>query len=60
MIIGRLLHILDEYDVLFKNKIWSLVDLPPNRKVVDCKWVFKIKRNPDGSIFRYKAFLVTK
>jgi hypothetical protein len=27
---------------------------------VDIKWVFKIKRNPDGSIARYKARLVAR
>jgi hypothetical protein len=28
--------------------------------IIDCKWVFKIKRKADGSIDRYKARLVTK
>jgi hypothetical protein len=27
---------------------------------VGCKWVFKLKRNSDGSISRYKARLVAK
>ena len=28
--------------------------------MIDCKWVFRIKRKPDGTIDRYKARLVAK
>ena len=28
--------------------------------VVDCKWIFKIKRNAAGEIKKYKACLVAK
>jgi hypothetical protein len=28
--------------------------------VIDCKWVFKLKKNHDGSILRHKAKLVAK
>lgn len=32
----------------------------PSQNLVGCKWVFRIKRQPDGSIDRYKARLVAK
>lgn len=50
----------EEYDALLVNKTWDLVPMPTGQKVVGCKWVFKIKRNSDGSIARYKARLVAK
>lgn len=52
--------ILDEYNSLLLNQTWDLVDLPPNRKAIPCKWVFKTKRDGDGVIVRHKARLVIK
>ena len=49
-----------ELESLIKNKTWKLTPLPSNRKPISSKWIFKIKTNPDGSIQRYKAMLVTK
>jgi histone deacetylase 1/2 len=49
-----------EFDALHKNKTWHLVPPQKNRNVIDCKWVYKIKRRSDGTIDRYKAWLVAK
>jgi histone deacetylase 1/2 len=49
-----------EYTALLNNATWSLVSLPSNRKAIGCKWVFRVKENPDGSVNRYKARLVAK
>ena len=49
-----------ELDALEQNHTWSVVPLPPNKRAVGCKWVFKIKYKADGSIERYKAWLVAK
>ena len=43
-----------------QNKTWRLVDLPKGKNVVGCKWVFKVKRNADGDLSRYKARLVAQ
>nr|KYP49742.1 Retrovirus-related Pol polyprotein from transposon TNT 1-94 [Cajanus cajan] len=42
------------------NKTWTVTPLPPGKRVVGCKWIFKIKYNTDGSIARHKARLVAK
>ena len=49
-----------EYDALMKNKTWHLVPPTRNKNIIDCKWVYKIKRKSDESIDRYKARLVAK
>jgi hypothetical protein len=50
----------DEYQALMDNKIWQLVPPSSTRNIIDCKWVFCIKKNVDGTIDRYKARLVAK
>ncbi|KAL1194230.1 Retrovirus-related Pol polyprotein from transposon RE1 [Cardamine amara subsp. amara] len=47
-----------EIDALEKNKTWELTTLPVGKKVIGCKWVFKIKYRADGTIERFKARLV--
>ncbi len=37
-----------------------MVALPKDKKVIGCKWVYKVKHNGNGSVSRYKARLVTK
>ena len=50
----------EELTSIEKNNTWVLVELPKGFKPIGLKWVFKIKRNADGSISKYKARLVAK
>ena len=50
----------EELDALHKNNTYDLVDLPSEKSVVGCKWVYKIKTCSYGTIDRYKARLVAR
>jgi hypothetical protein len=50
----------EEMDALERNKTWDLVELPKDRKVVSCKWVYKLKRGVDDKFERYKERHVEK
>jgi hypothetical protein len=47
----------DEYSTLMRNKTWRLVPSKKDMNIIDCKWVYKIKRKVDGSIYKHKARL---
>ena len=44
----------------FKNHTWEVIDLLAGKKLVGCKWAFKVKFKADGNIERHKARLVAK
>ena len=48
----------EELQALTSTHNWDLVDLPLDKFMVGCKWVYKIKTRADGSIHWYKARLV--
>ena len=50
----------NEMDSILSNGTWELTDRPYGCKPVGCKWVFKKKLKPDGTIDKYKARLVAK
>ncbi|KAK1627567.1 hypothetical protein QYE76_001882 [Lolium multiflorum] len=49
-----------EMDSILANGTWEITDCPYGCKPVGCKWVFKKKLRPDGTIEKYKARLVAK
>ena len=49
-----------EMDSLHKNSTWELVRLPPGKRVLPCKWIYKLKVTSNVSKPRYKARLVAK
>ncbi|KAE8686500.1 cytochrome P450 71A9-like [Hibiscus syriacus] len=49
----------DEMDSLMSNQTWELAELPPGKKALHNKWIYRIKEEHDGSK-RYKARLVVK
>jgi hypothetical protein len=54
-------HAMDEeYTALMDNKTWHLVPPSSNKNLIDCKWVYRVKKHVDGIVERYKARLVAK
>lgn len=49
-----------ELKALEENNTSTVMPLPPNKKPIGSKWVYKVKLKPDGMIERFKARLVAK
>ncbi|XP_071681888.1 uncharacterized mitochondrial protein AtMg00820-like [Lolium perenne] len=47
-------------DSIMANGTWEITERPYGCKPLGCKWVFKKKLRPDGTIEKYKARLVAK
>ena len=50
----------DEIHSIEKNNTWELTSLPPNKKSIGVKWIYKTKYRPNGEVERLKARLVVK
>lgn len=51
---------LSEINALEANQTWDIVPRPPNKNIVDCKWLFKVKYTAEDQVDKYKARLVAK
>jgi hypothetical protein len=49
-----------EHEILMKNQTWDLTILPPRKKPIGYKWVYKVKYKEDGTLDKYKTRLVAK
>jgi TfoX/Sxy family transcriptional regulator of competence genes len=49
----------EEYDSLLENGTWEVIDRP-SQNVLSGKWVFRLKRGPDGRVCRWKARWVVR
>jgi hypothetical protein len=45
----------DEFHALLASKIWHLIPPRSDLKIIDCKWVFKLKQKANGTIDRHKT-----
>ena len=50
----------EEMKSLQKNETWELVDRPPRKKPVGCRWVYTVKHKAYGAIEHFKVRLVAK
>ena len=49
-----------EYQALLRNQTWTLVSPPLGAHIVGCRWIYKVKYKPDGSVDRFKARLLAQ
>ncbi|KAE8179295.1 hypothetical protein A4X06_0g9825 [Tilletia controversa] len=49
-----------EITSLRSMETWRLVDLPPGRKPIGCRWTYKLKVDTEGKASRWKARLVAQ
>ena len=49
-----------EMESMYSNSVWTLVEAPKGVKPIECKWIYKKKKGPDGKVETFKARLVAK
>ncbi|GFU38129.1 hypothetical protein TNCV_4328351 [Trichonephila clavipes] len=47
-----------EFDNLKLRNVWKLTILPPDKRLLGCRWAYNLKRDENGKVIRYKARLV--
>jgi len=52
--------IASEIQSLEENETWTTVDLPPGKKALTSRWIFRLKKDMFGAITKYKARLVIR
>ncbi|KAE8188964.1 hypothetical protein CF336_g5868 [Tilletia laevis] len=50
----------DEYKSLIEMRTWELAHPPQGRKLIGCRWVYKVKTDPEGRAIRKKSRLVAQ
>ena len=50
----------EEIECIEKNQTWELVDVPKDKYVIHVKWIYKIKKDADGNVWKHKARMVTR
>lgn len=49
-----------ELQAMEANQTRSIIPLLTSKHTIGCRWVYKVKYLPDGSVDKYKAHLVAK
>ena len=49
-----------KYDVIMKTGTWSLCNLPPSKKAIGTKWVYKLKLNLMEQLIGIRVGLLRK
>ena len=50
----------EEMMAIDRNNTWELEISSPDCRPIGLKWIFKLKKNPQGEVIKHKARLVVK
>ena len=50
----------EEMLAIDRKNTWELEIPPPNCRPIGLKWIFKLKKNPQGEVIKHKALLLVK
>ena len=50
----------EEMKSIKDNDVWDIVPLPKGTKPINCKWIFKTKRDSKGNVERHKPWFIAK
>ncbi len=50
----------EEIDSISHNQTWTLIELPPRKRPITTRWVYKVKNDPMGTPSKYNVRLVAK
>uniref|UniRef100_A0ACD6A031 Uncharacterized protein n=1 Tax=Avena sativa TaxID=4498 RepID=A0ACD6A031_AVESA len=50
----------EELDAIVDNGTWEPTELLAGHRAIGLKWVYKVKKDPDGNVVKHKARLVAK
>ena len=50
----------EENDSIMKNQEWEVMPRPQGKKVVESRWIYKVKHAVDGRVEKYKACFMAK
>jgi hypothetical protein len=50
----------DEMKSLHENETWESVNRPKDARIIECKWLYKLKDGVEGGPPRFKSRLVAK
>ena len=48
----------EDYDSIVKNNAWEIFPRPVEKSVVGSRWIYKVKKDANGSVDKYKAKFV--
>ena len=46
--------IMEDIAAIERNNTWELAELPRRHRAIGLKWVYQVKKNPEGEVVKHK------